>query len=50
MGGGESWELWRCGVVVITTAPPHLTRPEIRFCAGTNPVHGVLEIHDGEDL
>ena len=26
------------------------TKPELRFCAGSNPVHGVLEIHDGEDL
>ena len=48
--GWESWELWRRGVVVITTAPPHLTMPEIRFCTGSNPVHGVLEFDDGEDL
>ena len=37
------------GVVVITTAHPHSTKPELRFCAGSNPVCGVLEIGD-EDL
>ena len=36
--------------VVITTAQPHSTKPELRFCAGSNPACGVLEIHDGEDL
>ena len=42
--------MWRCGVVVITTAQLHSTNPELRFCAGSNPAPGVLEIHDGEDL
>ena len=37
-------------VVVITTAKLHSTRPELRFCAGLNPAHGVSEIRDGEDL
>ena len=23
---------------------------ELRFCAGSNPASGVLDIHDGEDL
>ena len=41
---------WRRGVVVISTAQFHLTKPEIRFCAGSNPTHGVSEIRDGEDL
>ena len=36
------------GVVVITIAQPHSTKP--RFCAGSNPAHGVSEIRDGEDL
>ena len=26
------------------------TKPELRFCAGSNPAHGVSEIRDGEDL
>ena len=26
--------LWFCGVVVITTAQLHLTKPELRFCTG----------------
>ena len=41
---------WCRGVVVITTARLHSTKPEIRFCTGSNPAHGVLEIRDGEDL
>ena len=39
-----------CGVVVITTAQLHWTKPEFRFCAGLNPARGVSEICDGEDL
>ena len=42
--------MWCCGVVVITTAQLHSTKPELRFCAGSNPAHGVSEIRDGEDL
>ena len=42
--------VWRRGVVVITTAQLHSTKPELRFCAGSNPAHGVSEIRDGEDL
>ena len=41
---------WRCGVVAITTAQLHSTKPELRFCAGSNPACGVSEIRDGEDL
>ena len=41
---------WRCGVVVITTTQLHSTKPELRFCAGSNPARGVPEISDGEDL
>ena len=36
--------------MVITTAQLHSTKPELRFCAGSNPARGVLEIRDGEDL
>ena len=28
----------------------HSKKPELRFCAVSNPAHGVLEIQDGEDL
>ena len=38
------------GVVVITTAQLHLTKPELKFCAGSNLTCGVSEIRDGEDL
>ena len=40
----------RRGVVVITTARLHSTKPELRFCAGSNPGVSVSEIRDGEDL
>ena len=38
------------GVVVITTAQLHSTKPELRFCAGSSPAHVVLKICDSEDL
>ena len=41
---------WRSGVVVITTAQLHSMKPELRFCTGSNPVPGLLEIRDGEDF
>ena len=40
----------RRGVVVITSAQLHSTKPELRFCTGSNPACSVSEIHDGEDL
>ena len=46
----EGNNLLRRGVLVITTAQLHSTKPELRFCAGWNPARGVLEIRDGEDL
>ena len=39
-----------CGVVVITTAQLHPTKPELSFCAGSNPACSMSEIWDGEDL
>ena len=42
--------MWRHGVVVITTAQLHSTKPELSFCTGSGSVRGVLEICDGEDL
>ena len=36
--------------VVITTAQLNSIKPELRFCAGSNPARGVSEIRDGEDL
>ena len=44
------YSLWRRGVTVITTAQLHSTKPELRFCAGSNPACSVSEIRDGEDL
>ena len=42
--------MWRRDVVVITIALLHSTKPELRFCARSNPARGVSEIRDGEDL
>ena len=42
--------VWRRGVVVITTAQLHSTKPELRFRAASNPARGMSEIRDGEDL
>ena len=36
------------GVVVNVSAQLYLKKPELRFCAGSNPTCGVLEICDGE--
>ena len=47
---GEDVVLQRCGVVVFSTAELHSTKPELKFCTGSNPAHGVSEIHDCEDL
>ena len=38
------------GVEVIITAQLYSTKPELRFCAGSNPARGVLEICDGKNL
>ena len=43
-------QLWHCGIAVITAAQLHSTKPELRFCVGSNPACGVSEIRDGEDL
>ena len=40
----------RRGVVVITTGQLHSTKPELRFCVGSNSARSVSEIPDGEDL
>ena len=40
----------RRGEVVITTAQLHSTKPELRFCAGSNPTLDVSEIRGGEGL
>ena len=37
-------------VVVIATVQLHSTKPELRFCAGSDPARGVSEIRDAEDL
>ena len=42
--------LWRRSVVGNTTMQLHPTKPELRFCAGSNPAYGVSENRDGEDL
>ena len=39
-----------CSVVVIIAAQLHSTKPELKFCARSNPAGGLSEIRDGEDL
>ena len=41
---------WHGGVVVISTAQLHSTKPEFRFCETSNPACCVPEITHGEDL
>ena len=50
LNDSEMESLWCRGIVVITTAQLHSTKPELRFCAGSNPACRVSEIRDGEDL
>ena len=38
------------GVVIVTAAKLHSTKPELRFCAGSNPARSLSEFRDGEDL
>ena len=38
------------GVVVIATAQLHSTKPELRFCAGSNLTRGVSKVRDSEEL
>ena len=40
----------RRNVVVFTAAQLQSTKPELRYCAGSNPPGDVPEIQDGEDL
>ena len=35
--------------VVVTTAQLHSTKPELRFCAGSNSAYSASEIRVGED-
>ena len=42
--------MWHHRVMVINTAQLHSTKPELRFCAGSNLARGMSEIHDGEGL
>ena len=46
---GWGYILWWRGVVVITTAQLHSTKPEHRFCTVSNPACNVSEIRDGKD-
>ena len=38
------------GAVVIIIAQLHSTKPELRFCAGSDPARSVSEIKDVEDM
>ena len=43
-------ESWHYGVVVITTVQLHSTKPEIRFCTGSNLASNESGDRDGEYL
>ena len=45
-----SLKIWHHGVVIIIIAQLHSTKPELRFCTGSNPARGMSEIRDGQDL
>ena len=36
--------------MIITTVQLHSTKPELKFCAGSNPASGIFKIRDDEDL
>ena len=40
--------MWQ--IQFITIAQLHSTNPELRFCVGSNPAHGMSEIRDSENL
>ena len=42
--------MWHRGVVVITAAQLHSTKPELWFFAGSYLAPGVSKIRDGEGL
>ena len=42
--------LWHRGVVVITTAKLHSTKPELRFCEGSNSASGMSDSRWWESL
>ena len=48
----NSWRetTWFSGVVVVTTVQLHSSKPELMFCADSNPDCSVWEIRDGENL
>ena len=41
---------WRRGIVVMITAQLYSTKPELRFCRGSDLVCSVSEISNGESL
>ena len=45
-----SKKTWCHGAVVISTAQLHSSKPEVKFCAGSNPASSKSKIRDGEDL
>ena len=36
--------------MLITTPQLHSAKPELQFCASSNPAGGAVEIRDGQDL
>ena len=42
--------MWHRGVVVITTAQPHSTKPKLKLYPSSDPALGLSEIRHGEDV
>ena len=42
--------MWCSGVVVITSAQIHSTKPKLRSCAGSGSAGGMSEICDSQNL
>ena len=42
--------LWPCGMVVIAAVLFQSTKPELKFCAGSNSAHAVSKIRESEVL
>ena len=40
----------RRGIVIVTTSQLNSTKPELKFCTGSNSDCGLWEIQDGENL
>ena len=51
MNQNRNFRHWNTlNIKILWSCPQNPTKPELRYCAGSNPVCDVSEIRDGEDL